>query len=246
MEDTFLRAVIDLGHTRVHDVMVPRVEVAAYDLRGGAEGLRELIRRTHHKKIPVYEGSLDRIVGVVYAKVLFLNPDKALSSLVQPVRFVPELITCEQLLVHFRQTRTQLAIVVDEYGGVAGLVTLEDVLEQIVGELHDPEDEPDEPDLLALAEGAYDISGQLSVQYWVEAFGLPPRVERVATVGGLVMAQLGRPARVGDVVRLGNVELCVTRVDRRRIQRLQLRLLNQPAAGETPARPSDAAGGDAS
>ncbi|MEW6198300.1 MAG: hemolysin family protein [Planctomycetota bacterium] len=226
LEDTFLRAVIDLGHTRVHDVMVPRVEMAAYDLRAGAEGLRELMRRTHHKKVPVYEGSLDRLVGVVYAKVLFLNPGKPLASLVQPVRFVPELITCEQLLVHFRQTRTQLAIAVDEYGGVAGLVTLEDVLEQIVGELHDPEDAPQQPDLRALANGEYDISGQLSVQYWAETFGLPPRVERVATVGGLVMAQLGRPARVGDVVRLGNVELRVTQMRRRRIDRLHLRLLD--------------------
>lgn len=227
LEDTFLRAVIDLGHTRVHDVMVPRVEMAAYDLRAGAEGLRELMRRTRHKKVPVYEGSLDRLVGVVYAKVLFLNPDKPLASLVQPVRFVPELITCEQLLVHFRQTRTQLAIAVDEYGGVAGLVTLEDVLEQIVGELHDPEEAPEEPDIRSLPSGEYDISGQLSVQYWAETFGLPPRVERVATVGGLVMAQLGRPARVGDVVRLGNVELRVTQMRRRRIDRLHLRLWDE-------------------
>lgn len=235
LEDTFLRAVIDLGHTRVHDVMVPRVEMAAYDLRAGAKGLRELMRRTHHKKVPVYEGSLDRLVGVVYAKVLFLNPDKPLASLVQPVRFVPELITCEQLLVHFRQTRTQLAIAVDEYGGVAGLVTLEDVLEQIVGELHDPEEAPEEPVIRALPGGEYDISGQLSVQYWAETFGLPPRVERVATVGGLVMAQLGRPARVGDVVRLGNVELRVTQMRRRRIDRLHLRLLDE--AGREGAAP---------
>jgi putative hemolysin len=137
---------------------------------------------------------------------------------------VPELATCEQLLLHFRTTKTQLAIAVDEYGGVAGLVTLEDVLEQIVGELHDPEDVPDEPDLQSLPDGAYDISGQLSVHYWVETFGLPPRIERVATVGGLVMAHLGRPAHVGDVVELGNVELQVTRMRRRRIERLHLRL----------------------
>jgi putative hemolysin len=224
LEDTFLRAVIDLGHVRVRDVMIPRVQITAYEIHGAAEGLRDLMRAARYKKIPVYDGTLDHIVGLIYAKVLFLNPDKPLKDLVQPVRFVPELATCEQLLVHFRGTKTQLAIAVDEYGGVAGLVTLEDVLEQIVGELHDPEDVPEEPDIQPLPDGAYDISGQLSVQYWVETFGLPPRIERVATVGGLVMAELGRPARVGDVVEFGNVELQVTRVRRRRIERLCLRL----------------------
>ncbi len=235
LEDTFLRPIVDLGVTHVRDVMVPRVEISAYDINEPPEGLRELMRSTRRKKIPVYEGSLDNPVGLVYAKVLFLNPDKPLRELVQPVRFVPELITCEQLLMHFRQSKTQLAIAVDEYGGVAGLVTLEDVLEQIVGDIHGPEDKVDEPDIEALPNGQYEISGQLSVHYWVEAFGLPQRVERVATVGGLVMAELGRAASLDDVVRLGNVELRVARLHRRRIERLHLRLL-EPA--ETEQQPT--------
>lgn len=228
LEDTFLRAVIDLEHLRVRDVMVPRVEMTAYDVDQSAEGLRELMRRTRLKKIPVYSGSLDEVAGLIYAKVLFFNPDKPLRELIVPARFVPELITCGQLLHHFRETRTQLAMVVDEYGGVAGLVTLEDVLEKIVGELHDPDDVPDEPEIVALPDGDYDISGQLSVRYWAEAFGLPELSERVVTIGGLVMARLGRPARRGDVVRLGNVEMAVTRVSRWRIERLHLRLLDVP------------------
>jgi putative hemolysin len=235
LEDTFLRAVIDLAHLRVRDVMVPRVEMAAYDVSGSADGLRAYMRQTRHKKIPVFSGVRDRIVGMVYAKVLFLNPGKALRELVQPVRFVPELITCEQLLIHFRGTRSQLAIAVDEYGGVAGLVTLEDVLEQIVGELHDPEDRPTEPEIQALADGEYEISGQLSIHYWVEAFRLPARVERVATVGGLVMSVLGRPARVGDVVPLGNIELRVVRMRGRRVERLRLQLLDGGAPAEEDA-----------
>jgi CBS domain containing-hemolysin-like protein len=226
LEDTFLRSIIDLGHARVRDVMIPRVQMTGYEIHGSPDGLRELIRSTRHKKIPVYDRSMDSIVGLVYAKILFFNPTRPLRELVQPVRFVPELITCEQLLVHFRSTRSQLAIAVDEYGGVAGLVTLEDVIEQIVGELHDPEDHPAEAEIQILPDGRYDISGQLSVHYWIEAFGLPEQIERVATVGGLVMARLGRPARVGDVVRLNNVELCVTQMRRRRIDRLELRLLD--------------------
>ena len=225
LEDSFLRPIVDLSVTRVRDVMVPRVEMTAYDVNASAKGLRELMRTTRHKKIPVHDGSRDNIVGVVYAKVLFLNPGRTLRELMQPPWFVPGLATCEQLLTHFRESRTQHAIVVDEYGGVAGLVTLEDVLEAIVGELHDPEDVPDEPDIQQLSEGEYEIGGHLGVQYWVEVFGLPQRVERVATVAGLVMAQLGRAAEVGDVVRLANVELRVARVQRRRIERLHLRLL---------------------
>ncbi len=233
LEDTFLRSIVDLGHARVRDVMIPRVEVAAYDVNGPADGLRELMRTTRHKKIPVYDGTLDRVVGLVYAKVLFFNPAKPLRELVVPVRFVPDLATCEQLLVHFRGTKSQVAIAVDEYGGVAGLVTLEDVLEQIVGELHDPEDRPDAAEIQPLADGQYEISGQLSVHYWVETFGLPAQIERAATVGGLVMARLGRPARSGDVVRLGNVELTVTQMRRRRIDRLRLRLLDDVSGEDT-------------
>ena len=229
LESTFLRSIMDLGHTRVRDVMVPRVEVVAYDVDQPPEGLRALMRQTRHKKIPVFEGSKDSIVGLVYAKVLFLDPNRPLRESVQPVRFVPDLISCEQLLTHFRESRTQLAIAVDEFGGMAGLVTLEDILEEIVGELHDPEDEAGTPDIQAISEGEFDISGQLSVQYWVEAFQLPPRAERSATVGGLVMAQLGRPAQTGDVVRLGNIELRVTHMRRRRIDRLRLRVLDAEA-----------------
>ena len=230
LEDMLLRPIVDLASTRVADVMVPRVAMRAYDGKGSADGLRQLMRETHHKKIPVYDGDLDNIIGLVYAKVLFFNPHKPLRELAVPVRFVPALASCEQLLQHFRSTKSQVAIAVDEFGGVAGLVTLEDVIEQIVGKLHDPEDQPTEPELQARDDGSYEISGQLNVRYWIEAFGLSERDERVATIGGLVMAQLGRPAVEGDVVRLGNVELRVTRVRARRIERLCVTPLAAPVA----------------
>ena len=224
LEDTFLREIIDLEHVRVRDVMVPRVEMTAWDINEPVEELRALMRRTRYRKVPVYDGSPDRIVGLVYAKVLFLSPDTPLSELVVPVAFVPELATCEHLLHHFRQTRTQIAMVIDEFGGVAGLVTLEDVLEEIVGELHDPDDEAPEPEIQALPDGGYDVSGQLSVRYWAEALHLDALPEKVATVGGLVTARLGRPAHVGDRVGFGNVALEVTAVRGRRVERVRLHL----------------------
>jgi len=212
----------------VRDVMVPRVEVKAYDVNGPADGLRALMRATRRKKIPVFEGSVDNIVGLIYAKRLFLEPQLALRQLVMPVRFVPELINCEQLLHHFRQTRTQLAIVVDEYGGMAGLVTLEDVLEAIVGDLPSADEQPAEPEIAQLADNEFEVSGRLSVHYWSQLFGAPRLAEPAATIGGLVTARLGRPARVGDAVRIGNVELRALRVQRRRVDRVQVRLLGPP------------------
>ena len=229
-ENSFLRQVVDLHILRVSDVMVPRVEVQAFDVSGSPEKLRELIARTRLKKIPVYDGSIDNIVGLVYAKILFLTEVKRLRDVLMPIRFVPQNIDCEQLLAHFRSTRTQLAIAVDEYGGMAGLVTLEDVLEAIVGELHDPEEQQTAPEIVALSDAAYDVSGALSVHFWAETLGLPRLTARVATVGGLITAQLGRPARVGDTVRINNVRLRVTAVNRRRVERVQLELIDGAAA----------------
>jgi putative hemolysin len=234
IEDLFAREIIDLGSALVRDFMVPRVEVVACDVNAPAEGLRQLMRATRLKKIPVYDGSIDNIVGLVYAKVLFPNPDRPLKHVVRPVHFVPELATSEHLLQHFRQTKTQLAIVVDEYGGMAGLVTLEDLLEEIVGEISTPEDQPEEPEIRPLSDTEYDISGRLDIRYWAESFGLPLLEDRVTTVGGLVTARLGRPAQVGDAIRLSNVELRVTNVQRRRVERLQLRLLEATGGGPEP------------
>jgi putative hemolysin len=222
VEDAYLREVIDLSNVRVRDIMVPRVEVKAFDISGPPDELRQLMRETHLTKLPVYDGVIDNIVGLVYAKILFFEPDKPLRELVTSVRFVPELVSAEQLLQHFRNTKSQIAIVVDEFGGMAGLVTLEDVLEEIVGEIHDPDEEPAEREIVRLSDAEYDVSGRLSVQYWLETFGITGLPDRVVTVGGLVTSRLGRPARVGDEVRIGNVQFRVTAVAGRRVQRLRL------------------------
>jgi putative hemolysin len=231
VEDLYLREVIDLSNLRVREIMVPRVEVKAYDVNDSPEGLRDLMRETRLTKIPAYEGTIDHVVGLVYAKILFFEPDKPLRELVTPVRFVPDLLTAEQLLLHFRNTKSQIAIAVDEFGGVAGLVTLEDVLEEIVGEIHDPDEEPVEREIVRLSESEYDVSGRLSVHYWIERFGITELPERVATVGGLVTSRLGRPAREGDEVQVGNVAFRVTAVSRRRVQRLRVTLGGKPPDG---------------
>jgi putative hemolysin len=230
-EDMMLREVINLGYVRVRDVMVPRVEVVACPLAEDPAAVRALLAARRLKKLPVYDGSIDNIVGLVHAKALWFNPDRPLRELLAPVRFVPELITCEQLLHHFRETRSQLAIAVDEFGGMAGLVTLEDVLERVVGEIYDPHDRPTLPELEQRSPTEYDVSGQLSLTYWSETFGLQRLRERVATVGGLVVARLGRPPRVGDTVTVGNLALHVLAVQHRRVERLRVRLIEPATPG---------------
>ena len=234
-ESRYLREVIDLSGLKVRDIMVPRVEMVTFDIREPAERLRELMRQTRLTKVPVHEGSIDRILGLIYAKVLFFEPDKPLRELIQPVHFVPELISLEQLLEHFRRTRSQIAVAVDEYGGVAGLVTLEDLAEQIVGEIREPEERPSEPEVVQLSDREFEIAGSLSIHDWVDVFGGEPADPRIATVGGLVISRLGRPARLGDVVRLGNLELRVVGLRGRRITRLRVRLLEPEAVQEAGA-----------
>jgi CBS domain containing-hemolysin-like protein len=237
VEDSFLREVIDLHDIRARDVMTPRIEVVLFDINGSSTALRERMRQTKRTKVPVYEGSIDNIVGLVYAKVLFFQPQKSLRELATPVRFVPEMISGEQLLEHFRKTKSQVAIAVDEFGGMAGLVTLEDVLEHIVGDIHDQEDAAAPPEIEQISDSEYEVDGRLSVKYWSQSFGQIHIPERVATVGGLITARLGRPARVGDELRLGNLRLRVVRMAGRRILRIRVTLRGPGMAGAAAVAP---------
>lgn len=236
-EDEFAREVIDLHEMKVRDVMVPRVDIVAFDINREEDELRDLMRASRLTKVAVYDGDIDQIQGMIYAKILFFEPEKPLRELLTPVRFVPEVITCEQLLRHFQESGAQLAIVVDEFGGVEGLVTLEDVIEEIVGDIEDEPERPFESEIEQHGDDEYDISGQMSVHYWAETFGVPKLAERVATVGGLVLALLGRPAQLGDVVHYANLEMRVLGIRGRRIERLRLRL----APREPASRPEGAA-----
>jgi len=235
LEDNYLREVIDLRSVQVCDVMTPRVEVTGFDVHGDPEALRRLMRETRVTKVPVYSGDIDNVVGLIYAKMLFFAGDKPLKEVVSPVRFVPELITCEQLLEHFRATRSQFAVVVNEFGGTAGLVTLKDVLGRIVGNMHEGQ-APETPEILRLSEQEYEVSGTLDVRYWAQTFGVSHLRERVSTIGGLVTARLGRAARPGDAVRLANLELRVLSVHHRRVERLRVRIV-EPRLPEAEATP---------
>ena len=152
-ENQLLQEVVRIADLKVKDVMTPRVDMVAFNLKDPAERLLVLFRESHLAKIPVYDGQIDNIVGLIYAKTLMLEVGAEggaagagdlrridLRRLLQGVRFVPEQQTLERLLVHLRNTKTQIAVVVDEFGGLVGIVALEDVVEQMVGDIYEPHD----------------------------------------------------------------------------------------------------------
>jgi CBS domain containing-hemolysin-like protein len=220
-EDRLLGEVVELGSLKVRHVMQPRVDMIAAAVTDTPESVRELMRTRHLTKIPVYHGRVDNIIGLVHLRHLFLRPGLPLDRLVQPAQFVPEQKTVESLLEFFRKTGTDMAVVVDEYGGIAGWVRLEDIAEELFGriEVH-PRIEP----IKQLGPFQYQLAGDLAIHDWADAFGVDIEESRVSTLGGLVTTLLGKIPRKGDVAYLGDLKFTVDRVHRHRIETLILSL----------------------
>jgi CBS domain containing-hemolysin-like protein len=219
-----LQEIVELTDLRAGDVMAPRVDMAAYDVDGPAEGLLELFRTTHLRRIPVYEKDVDHVLGVVPAKRLLLGDPRPLRQLVEKTPFVPEAANLERVLVLFRVTRTQMAIVVDEYGGTAGVVSMQDVLEEIVGDLPDPYEAPHGPAVERISEREYRLDGDLAIHDWADVFGMDLSGKRISTIGGFILSRLGHIPRVGESVDYRNLRFTVLSMRGRRIEKAALEL----------------------
>ncbi|MCC7146549.1 MAG: HlyC/CorC family transporter [Phycisphaeraceae bacterium] len=227
-EEDLLQGVLNLSQLQVRDIMRPRVDIVAFDLRRPPEKLLELLRARRLSRIPVYRGDLDHIQGVVYTRqVLLRKPRTArqLQALVRQVTFVPEIQRADQLLVQFRKRGTTLAIAVDEYGGTAGLVTLKDVVEQMVGRIASHDESMERAGMKLLAPGVWRVSAGLSVDDLLDTFGGGTKEEiEAVTIGGLVMSRLGRLPRVGDRLQVGSMTLEVEKMRGWRIDALLMRM----------------------
>jgi putative hemolysin len=230
-EEQVLRGLVQLGQSKVRDVMVPRVDMHWIDINTPPAVVRELIRRTRLTKIPVCRGDLDHMEGVLYSRQFLLacaqGQLRSLSKLIRNVHYVPEIQRLDQLVTDFRRSGISMAIAVDEFGGTAGLVTLKDVLETIVGDL-DMDQAPGEgtqPKAQSVRWDTWRVSGRLSVHDWAKTFGQSNVPSGVATVGGLVMALLDHAPEVGDRARIANVEMEVESMTGRRIENVLLRLI---------------------
>lgn len=247
-ENELLQEVVRIGELRVRDVMTPRVDVVAFHIKDSPDRLLELFRKSHLTKLPVYDGPIDNVIGLIYAKEVFLEADPRkveVRRMLHPIHFVPEFQTLDRLLGRFRQTRTQLAAVVDEFGGLVGVVSLEDVVEQMVGDIYEPHDAPAQA-VERVGPDEYRVAGDLSIVDWEEAFGVTGTMleggggPRMSTVAGLLASLLKRIPKTGDQVRLGRLVMTVESMRGRRVDRVRLKLV-----GSTPEESLAAAGGAA-
>lgn len=225
--------VIGLSDVRLSELMVPRVQMVSFNLREPQERLLPLFQRSKLSLIPVYVGQVDNMRGLVHIKDVLLKPEgQSLEELVRSIPFLPETATVAQALRECRRTRSKTAFVVDEYGAVVGLVTMEDLLEEIVGEIADEYDPQKEPAVEPLEDGSFRVEGGLSLRVWQElSRGELPELG-VDTVGGFVMALLGKLPEPGDKVRHGNMEFTVEAVEGRRVSRLLVTPISGSAADE--------------
>lgn len=221
-EETLLREVLSLRTLRVRDIMTPRVSIRSVSVSDPPARIRAEIEDTRLGRLPVRDEDIDHVVGILSCRKFLLDapdaPDPDLiRSMCRPASFVPEVASVEQLLGRFRAEGATIAIVVDEFGGTAGLVTIEDVAEELVGEIAGEGDE-EIPDPERLGAARWRVSGRMSLHDWRAAFGPALDDHRISTVGGLFLAQLGRLARPGDEIRIANVRLVAERVDAGRVE----------------------------
>jgi CBS domain containing-hemolysin-like protein len=247
-EKEMIYSVFDFGETVAREIMVPRIDMLGLEVGTSVSEAIEAVVSAGHSRIPVYEETIDNIVGLVYGKDLLrvgreCDPSVALRSLLRPAYFVPESKKVADLLSELQQQRIHMAIVVDEYGGVAGLVTLEDIMEEIVGEIRDEYDINEESLFEQAGEGEYLFNGRINFDEVADLLHLGPVESDSDTLGGFIYAQLGRVPVPGEKVTVasvpgegdgtpasGPVQFEVLTVAGRRIRKVRARHLPPPAA----------------
>lgn len=223
-----LEGVLGVSEIQVRDIMVPRAQMTVLNRDDEPDDLLRTVIESGHSRFPVMDEDREKIVGVLLAKdLLRLAAQKDgtqfdIKEFMRPAVFVPESKRLNVLLREFRRSRVHMAIVADEYGGIAGLVTIEDVLEQIVGDIDDEHDIDEDVNIRKDGERSYTVRGQTPIEEFNEYFQTELSDDEFDTVAGLVMKQLGRLPRRGETLQLADCELKVLRFDRRRIDVLRL------------------------
>ncbi len=221
-----LRSLVDFRETMVREVMTPRPDIVAISAAGTLGDLLALFREQQYSRVPVYKESLDNILGFIFLKDVLLlkstDPRELLTPLIRPAFFVPETKRVPELLQEFQRHHVQSAIVVDEYGGIAGLVTIEDLLEEIVGEIRDEYDVEVEP-IVEEPDGALVFSGKAHVEDLAERLKVDVVAEGFETVGGYLLSHLGRVPVSGETFDVDGLSVEVLEAERRRVNRVRIR-----------------------
>ncbi len=221
---SMIEGVIQVSEMPVREIMIPRSQMQMIDIESTPQEMTAFAIETAHSRFPVYDGNKDNVIGILLAKDLlrfYAGEESSVRAMLRPAVFIPESKRLNVLLKDFRCNRNHMAIVVDEYGGVAGLVTIEDVLEQIVGEIEDEYDYEEAGDnIIRDKDGRYRVKATTEIQDFNAALGTQFSDEEYDTVGGLVLSLFGRLPRRGESVSADGVRFQVLRADSRRLHTL--------------------------
>lgn len=226
-EGVLLKSVVEFGDTLVREIITPRVDMACIKKDATIENLRELVIKEKHSRIPVYKEKIDNIEGIVIAKdLLEYSEDRlkknSIESLIRQVYFVPESMKVAELLREFQKRKQKLAIVVDEHGGVSGLVTMEDLVEEIVGEI---QDEYDRDEVQVVEKGPFDyvVSGEAEIEEIEKLFDLDFAENSYITIGGLITHHFGKLPKQGEQIQIKGLSLEILEVDQKKVRKVRIR-----------------------
>ena len=237
-EQKMIVSIFRLGDTLVREIMVPRIDVLALEVNTPIDEAMNAFKRTGHSRVPVFKDSIDNILGLLYAKDLlgiWLEGmhEVSLSDHLRQAYFVPEAKKVDKLLAELQAKRIHMAVVVDEYGGVAGLVTLEDIVEEIVGEIRDEYDQAEELLYQAITEDEYLFQGRIDLDDFNDIMGTELPNSEADTLSGLIYSRIGRVPTAGDKVQIKDLQLTVEQVSGQRIRKVRaLRLVSLSGNGD--------------
>ena len=220
---------IKLRATSVKEIMIPKVEMVNIYIDDSSEKLLETVIESGHSRYPVINEKKKKVEGILLAKdllpLLSINEEVNLDSIMRDAKVVPETKRADSLLEEFKKDKSHLAVVIDEYGEICGLVTIEDILEELVGEIEDEHD-IDENDLVQVSETEYIADARIEIDEFERKFGLDLNESGVETLGGLITKKLDALPKVGNIVHIGEIELVVTAADKRKIKKIGINLKN--------------------
>lgn len=232
-EREMIYSIFHFSETMIKEIMVPRMDVLALDVNTTIRKARQEFINAGHSRVPVYDDTIDNVIGLLYAKDLLgvVDGDDTIANqrhLIRPAYFVPEAKKVDELLTEMQSRGVHMALVVDEYGGVAGVVTLEDIVEEIVGEIRDEYDQGEVNLYEKLPDGGYLIQGRATIDNFNEITGLNLSDEYAETLGGYIYGQLGRVPQPGEVIRNENFNFTVEEVVARRILKVRVQQIPDP------------------
>jgi putative hemolysin len=237
-EEKLLMSIVDFGDTRVREVMTPRTDIVWIDVAASLTVLFDLFVESKYSRIPVVRGSIDTVVGIVNVKdalqAIRAGANRSIADVMREAYFVPDTKKVSELLREFQRRHLWMAIVVDEYGGVSGIVTVEDLLEEIVGEISDEHEDEREP-VSRVGENAYSVSGKANIEVIRDLFARGPEAEEFTTVGGFLATRLGHIPKPGETHRESDLRFTVEEADRRRVYRVRIDPeVSVPSTRESP------------